>query len=230
MSEQLISRMPEHEVYVEAFLGAGAVLGRKRPARFSIAIDRDPGRLERWRRPGGIDVVCADAIEWLGAWVPPRLALVYCDPPYLLSTRQSHRDYYQYDLADGDHERLLRVLCGLRCMVMVSGYRSALYSERLAGWRLETFSTSDRAGRRREECVWMNYPATDRLHDGRWVGADFRERERISRRRRNAVRRLAALPEWEWRELLDAVLYRRRSRDVASPPAGSRDCARADLE
>src|SRR6185503_4318140 len=39
--QRIISEMPPHDLYVEAFAGTGQVLLHKRPARASIAIDSD---------------------------------------------------------------------------------------------------------------------------------------------------------------------------------------------
>jgi hypothetical protein len=44
----IIGAMPEHQVYVEAFLGHGAVLRAKRPACSSIGIDADAQIIARW--------------------------------------------------------------------------------------------------------------------------------------------------------------------------------------
>ena len=54
------------------------------------------------------------------------------------------------------------MLKAVRCQVMVSGYGSALYEERLEGWRRVALQVMNHAGVR-TECVWMNFPA-DRLH------------------------------------------------------------------
>ena len=43
--QTLINLMPPHRVYIEAFVGGGAVLKTKRPAQYSIAIDRDTAGL-----------------------------------------------------------------------------------------------------------------------------------------------------------------------------------------
>ena len=60
--------------------------------------------------------------------------LVYSDTPYLRGTRKSGRRY-RHDYEDADHEALLTLLAELPCAAMVSGYPSALYDERLRGWR-----------------------------------------------------------------------------------------------
>src|ERR1700752_2192642 len=65
-AEQIIGHFPPHSVYVEAFLGGGAVLRRKAPALHSIAIDIDPEVVTRWRCVcwPGLDLVEGDAIAW----------------------------------------------------------------------------------------------------------------------------------------------------------------------
>ena len=40
--QRLISLMPPHEVYIEPFLGGGAIMRHKRPALLNIGIDLDP--------------------------------------------------------------------------------------------------------------------------------------------------------------------------------------------
>lgn len=59
--------------------------------------------------------------------------LIYCDPPYLLSTRKGKQ--YNIELSDKDHEELLQVLLESKSKVMLSGYESDLYNDALRGWR-----------------------------------------------------------------------------------------------
>ena len=44
--QTIINLMPPHEVYIEPFLGAGAVMRLKRPAARNIGIDLDPEALD----------------------------------------------------------------------------------------------------------------------------------------------------------------------------------------
>ena len=39
--QTIINRMPPHRVYMEPFLGSGAVMRHKKPASLNIGIDRD---------------------------------------------------------------------------------------------------------------------------------------------------------------------------------------------
>ena len=87
--------------------------------------------------------------------------LFYCDPPYLHETRTSITDY-AYEMNIDDHVELLSVLTKCKGKVMLSGYRSQLYSDALAGWRFEIFdlpnnSAGGSSKRRMIECVWMNF-------------------------------------------------------------------------
>ena len=41
--QRIINLMPPHRVYIEPFVGGGAILRRKRPAESSTVIDQDEG-------------------------------------------------------------------------------------------------------------------------------------------------------------------------------------------
>ena len=48
-----------------------------------------------------------------------------------------------------------------------------------------------------EEYVWCNFPEPQVLHDPRFAGQNFRERERIKRKRDRWQKRFAAMPAKE---------------------------------
>lgn len=79
---------------------------------------------------------------------------IYCDPPYVLSTRKEH--LYNYDMTDEQHIKLLEVLMKHKGKVLLSGYDNELYNKMLKGWHKETIVTSAERGKR-IECLWMNY-------------------------------------------------------------------------
>lgn len=118
-------------------------------------------------------------------------ALMYLDPPYLPDTRRGGG--YGHEMTLDDHVRLLDALTAptLRSMIVLSGYDSALYRERLEGqhgWqRLEVTVLCSAAGRTRAsglqgdgsvtraqqtrtEILWLN-PAAQR-RQGLWAGLD----------------------------------------------------------
>jgi DNA adenine methylase len=124
--------------------------------------------------------------------------LVYADPPYLFSTRASKDRLYAYEFgAAEDHIRLLYILRALPCMVILSGYDSPLYRQVLSSWRVASFPAQTRSHRTAMEYVWMNYPEPVVLHDYRYLGENFREREKINRRKKRWKARLASMPNLE---------------------------------
>jgi hypothetical protein len=129
--------------------------------------------------------------------------LVYCDPPYLRSTRSGGR-LYEFEMTDVDHRRLLRWAIAARCRVMVSGYWSGMYSRSFRAWRCVKFNAMTRGGLA-EECLWCNFEDAAALHDYRYLGENFRERERIKRKTLRWKNRLARMPMLERRALLCAI-------------------------
>jgi len=207
--QQIISQMPPHTLYIEPFLGTGAVLLRKKPARASIAIDSEAAVIARFnasaKPPPGTTVICGDGIRhlrqrrWTGG------ELVYCDPPYVMSARSCQRQYYAHEFTDADHERLLSILLTLPCPVLLSGYWSELYGDRLKTWRTITFTTPNRAGQTATEWLWMNFPEPFDFHDTRYMGRNFRERERIKRKKLRWVSFITRMNTFERAAILDAV-------------------------
>lgn len=61
--------------------------------------------------------------------------LIYCDPPYVLHTRC--RKQYKYEMTNDDHEELLDTIIAHKGPVIISGYASPLYEEKLKDWHRE---------------------------------------------------------------------------------------------
>lgn len=153
--------------------------------------------------------VIAPESEWrrrsslLAAMQDPDTVL-YLDPPYLGETCTRNRYLHQFD-SDVDHRALLRYARSLSCRVLISGYWSSLYEEMLQDWRSIHFPAMTRGGIR-EEWLWMNYPKPARLHDSRFVGAGFREREKVKRRRENWVAMFKAMDPGTRQEVFAGIL------------------------
>lgn len=206
--QKIINLIPPHRVYVESHAGGAAVALNKRPARLNYLIDLDPAPLAniaipdaaRWR------LVNADAVTWLSRYDFQGDEFIYCDPPYLMSTRRQHRPIYRYELmTPAEHLELLDCLKALPCKVMISGYHSDLYEQALVGWYTETFQAMTRGGQMATEWVWMNYPAPVALHDYSYLGDNFRERERIKRKKQRWAAKWANLPRLERQAILSAI-------------------------
>jgi DNA adenine methylase len=84
--------------------------------------------------------------------------LIYADPPYPLSERKNQL-YVEDAMTDADHAALLDALDAHPGPVVLSGYRCALYDDRLPHWsRVETQAQAEK-GNTRTEVLWLNAKA-----------------------------------------------------------------------
>jgi len=224
--QRIISQMPPHSFYVEPFFGSGQIFRRKLLSAVSVLIDADAGVLAEFgvdcRRRTAEMTLLADnggtaarirAIAWdalceLVALKPtmPHDAVIYCDPPYLLSTRTSlHR--YKFEMTDEQHAALLAILQEMPARVLISGYPSPLYAQALKKWRCISYRTRTR-GRTVTECLWCNFPEPTELHDWRFIGDDYRERLNLKRFAARFLARLDGMPELKRNFILSLVHQR----------------------
>jgi len=108
-------------------------------------------------------------VHWLDAYTnivinagDPTSLLIYCDPPYLHETRTSKEAYY-HEMTVREHTYLLDCLVSLKDeKIIISGYPSELYNEKLKGWRVEkkeivNHSSQKKKKETKTEVCWMNY-------------------------------------------------------------------------
>lgn len=152
--------------------------------------------------PGQFTFIWDDGIQFLKRPFPLR-TLIYCDPPYVHSTR-SRSDIYQYEMTDAQHLDLLSLLRTIPASIVISGYESSLYRKELKGWNSVQFDAMTRRGLK-TEWLWFNFDPPVELHDYRYLGENFRERERIKRKKQRWVARLNRMPLLEKRCLLLAI-------------------------
>lgn len=191
--QKIINVIPPHDIYIEPFLGNGAIYRHKKPAPVqSIGIDLDTAVILQWRisgltdftKPDGITLINSDAISWLETFSTMASILkkagirvfIYLDPPYPLHTRRNGNECYRHELTDADHTRLLSVARSIDANILISSYPNEAYSKSLHQWNTFTFQSQTRFGMATEQ-VWYNYPEPTELHDYRYLGSDYRERE-----------------------------------------------------
>lgn len=215
--QKIISMMPPHKIYVEGFLGSGAILRRKKPAEYNFGIELDPHAFKADKPfPDAtfVEIVNESFFDFVSTlpeflskrFYQPNETLIYCDPPYLASTRSSQRQYYRYEMmSEAEHTEFLTTVLELPYLVMISGYESDLYNDLLSGWRKESFWTTNRAGKHVKEFVWLNFPKPLELHDYSFLGENYRERQDINRQRERWIKRLAEMPEQKRFALMSAI-------------------------
>lgn len=122
-------------------------------------------------RLAGVTIENRDALEVVQRYDDVD-GVIYCDPPYLGTTRTSQRDgrrpagdYVHEFHSDEQHRALAEALSVARATVFVSGYHSLLYDEIYAGWhstsrRVLRRSSNGRSGANNHavEVIWSNRP------------------------------------------------------------------------
>ena len=186
--QKIINMIPPHDIYNELFLGNGAILRHKKLAQYSIGIDKDSEVIEAWKNNNipGCHFINSDAISWLENFKVPAAIFkqmgfeifTYLDPPYPKSCRKNPQDLYRHEMTDADHIKLLNVTRSISSPILISSYPNEIYNEILKDWNTIEFKSTTRNGAAIEK-LWFNYELPEKLHDYKYLGNDYRERERI---------------------------------------------------
>lgn len=215
--QRIINHMPPHSTYIEAFLGSGAVLRNKRPADRNIGMDRRSKAIDLCMElavgsTSHLSLYEDDALEMLPVvetlldntrLIDRPDTLIYADPPYVMGTRKGG-DLYEFEMTDADHIRLLDILTAARCMVMISGYRSPLYDDRLLGFHRIDYMAQTRQGMV-PESLWLNFPPPVALHDYSHLGGNYRQRERIKRKKARWAAKIEKMDRQERLAIMDVL-------------------------
>ena len=158
---------------VRAQMGFGSAGATKGKTGFRIDTKRKYGTAQHlWteypetiavagQRFTGVMIENRSAIEVMRQHDAPD-TLFFVDLPYMHETRvlgAGKTGYYRHEMTDAEHAELLDVLFDLEGCVVVTGYETDLYRERLKGWGHHTTSSRISAGRGtalRTEHAWLN--------------------------------------------------------------------------
>ena len=203
--QKIINLMPPHDIYIEAFLGNGAIYRHKKPAFISsIGIDLDTAVISGWKKLStpGLTLINNDAISFLQFFAPlaetfkklGTRVLIYLDPPYPKGCRKNQQDLYRHEMTDEYHTKLLAVASCVNANLIISSYPNELYNETLKDWNTIQFQAQTRNGTATEK-VWYNYPTPTILHDYKYIGNDYREREQLKGIVKRNVSKFKRLPD-----------------------------------
>ena len=211
LAQKIISIMPPHDVYVETFLGSGAILSMKKPAESNVGNDIDPVISDRWKPLSSIQYTFTNmpAIEVISIYeVFPGKVLFYHDPPYLKTVRRCDGDIYDFEMhEEASHIDLLDCISSSKQLHIISGYESGLYNKALQGWTKMTMPASSRRWQT-IEVIWFNFPVPTVIHDYRFIGKNFNDRQRIKRKVDRWIQKFENLPDLE-RNLIFQELHKK---------------------
>ncbi len=209
--QAIINQIPPHEIFISGYAGNCGVLANKRKAAgVNYAVDIDRKVIEGWKKIPGVTAVNDDFITWLPVNLkhygligqPKNGVFIFLDPPYLSAVRSNQKDVYNYTMdSNEDHESLLNMLLKVPFPVMVTHYPCELYDTKLKSWRILDIVGRSRQGMRTER-LYMNYPEPTALHDYRYIGSDYREREDYKKMKKNMLAKFKRMTELERNYLL----------------------------
>jgi DNA adenine methylase len=136
--------------------------GVSMPGYIAAYLDRLAPAAERLAR---VSLECLPALDLIAKYGTEPTAVLYIDPPYLASTRNS--THYGHELkTEAEHRELAAALAGCRAAVVLSGYHSPLYDELYDGWHVYEQATATGNGKgdkARIEVLWANRSLGDQL-------------------------------------------------------------------
>jgi DNA adenine methylase len=137
------------------------------PEYLAAYVERVPPAAQRL---AGVSLECRDALEVITDYGQHPSVLLYCDPPYVGSTRSAN---YRHEMTrDDQHTELAAALVDCKAAVVLSGYHSPLYDDLYDGWHRAELKAWTGNGMRkgstktdgdRIEVLWSNrtFPAED---------------------------------------------------------------------
>lgn len=215
--------IPKCTLFVEPFAGSGAVANKvytssgiqnslRVPVKSVWLNDVDPKTVSQLRSSFPASVVISNysykqVLDFLIICIQlglcdPESICVYMDPPYLLSTRRNQASYYKFEMSDRDHVEFLNFVISLPFRVIISGYASQLYDSALDQWHRQTHTVALHKGTA-QEILWCNFkPGSVELFVYSYLGSNNSDRQRIKRKRNNALKSFVDLPQLEINALL----------------------------
>lgn len=209
--QQIISHIPKCDIFIDAMVGNGGIFTNMQLPGVTVINDIDRSVIDGYKLivNDGLIVFNLD-YKSLVATLPNTAGIkrfFYFDPPYLKETRRNSKDLYAFEWNTQDHIEFLELAINIRDSVMISHYPCELYDKMLKGWHTHDFLSMTRRGLATER-IYMNYPKPYVLQDFRYLGSDYRERQRIKRKTSRWLNKLEAMPEDERTAILSSMIVR----------------------
>lgn len=195
----IINRIPPHSLMIEPFAGSAAISFRINSPAPTVLNDCNTGVTDALTCMIRKNMTISNlpAVQLLSSFAQAGTdTFIYCDPPYMLSTRGSTRQIYEYEMEDSDHYIFLSVVRTAKYNCMISHYECDLYNNLLSNWQREHFKVRYH-NKTVKETIYYNYAKPDLLQSYQYVGSDCWDRQRITRKINRLASKLAALPALE---------------------------------
>lgn len=206
--QKIINQIPDHREFISGFFGHCGITRIKTPAELTVGIEPNKSVVKEWARLqysefpdhqlfSSFHVINDFFLNVIDDLLPSmQNPFVYLDPPYPMNSRKSDRDLYAYEMTDEDHHNLMKWCVKQSVPIAISTYPNKIYKQYLKDWRLIKYKAKTRRGSV-TELLYMNYNDPVTLHDYRFIGNTFRQREKFKRRCNSMRRKFAQLTAHE---------------------------------
>lgn len=212
----IINQILPHKEFISGFFGHCGITRIKKPSEVTIGIEPDQSVIEDWKSLvvpiqeksflNSLYLINCEFLQVIDQLLPSlEKPFLYLDPPYPKNSRKSSVDIYKYEMTDDQHIELLSWVVRQDVPICISSYPNKLYDEYLKEWRNKKFQSKTRQGLA-TEIMYMNYEEPTQLHDYRFIGKNFRERERIKRRTTSMKRKFSQLAPLEQAMLMEEFI------------------------
>lgn len=212
--QNIINTFPKHDIYIEPFIGSGAIIKKKLSAEYDFGMDISQKTVNEHKDAKGYSVNWLDGIQFLKSSKPlinwihhhSKKILIYCDPPYPIETRRSQAKIYEYEIGKYGHRELIKTLIELSCYCVISSYRNNMYDQMLlqSGWNHLQFTTATRQGKA-IETIYYNFSKNIIKHEYSYAGKNYRERAAIKSRVENKVKNYNLMPMDDRRAFIEKI-------------------------
>lgn len=195
------------ERWKEALLNSGFILRNEVTAE----IQREQFALdliyifEDARGDSMIHLFCGDAISQIKHFGTFENIVIYADPPYRMTDRRKSTKIYKYESSQKLHRDLLSLSKRILAKTIISSYKNEQYERALSKWSTHSFNAMTHGGVA-EETIFYNFDLNDiKLHDYRYLGQNYKDRERIRLKIARHTNKLKQLPIQERNAILEAI-------------------------
>lgn len=209
--QKIINNIPLFSIYYELFAGSGAIakilVGKGVSSQSSIILnDLDHTVNFMLKNIPGSTVINFNALDLIQSELIVSAMVetfIFCDPPYLHSTR-SDDQLYKFEMSEVDHVQFLSSLLQLKCNVMVIHPVCSLYDEMLSKWN--KIEVKIRYNKKTSlEALYMNYSTPWTIQSTSYLGANCWDRQRIKRKGDRLINKLKQMPHLERQYILDRI-------------------------
>jgi len=190
----LVNHLPLSNRYFSLFFGSGGLENSVYTASAKWICSEINPECKKYEKPPQSIIAFLDYKDLIESFVFTDSDLIFADPPYLLSSIRSGKNYYPFRFTTHDHIEFLNYMISNNSKIIITHPECGLYSSFLQEWFSFPFSYMTRGGMF-HDCLYTNFSIGSRVELLSYdcLGHNFIDRQRIKRQRLNIVNKFKRL-------------------------------------